>query len=142
MRGGGKFKDALNQVVRKAAGGKVRVGIIEEAHYENGQSMAQAAYWNEYGTAHIKPRPFFRQSIAKHQGEWADKAARLMRENGGDVKQTLIEVGGDIKGDIMETIRDFREPPNEDATVRKKGFDDPLIENADLWRSIHYEVEE
>lgn len=142
MRGGDKFKAALAEAVRNTASGKVRVGIVEQATYENGDSVAQVAYWNEYGTAHIPPRPFFRQTIAENKDGWPDKAAEILRENGGNVPLTLKQMGEGVKGQIVETIQGFREPPNAAATVRKKGFDKPLIDTGTLWRSIDYEVEE
>lgn len=142
MRGGGKFKSALREAAKKAAGGKVKVGIVEQATYENGRSIAQVAYWNEYGTATIPPRPFFRQTIAEHKDEWPEKAAAVMRRNGGDATQTLELMGESVKGQLVETIQNFREPPNAESTVRKKGFNKPLIDTGTLWRSIGYEVEE
>lgn len=142
MRGGDKFKAALSEAIEKAASGKVRVGIIRQATYENGESVAQVAYWNECGTAHIPARPFFRQTIAKHKGEWPKQAAAIMRENGGNVPVTLALMGEGVKGQIVETIQNFREPPNATSTQRKKGFNKPLIDTGTLWRSIDYEVEE
>lgn len=58
MRGGSKFRSALRNAVSKAAGGAVRVGILETQTYpaKDGKgdvSVAQVAYWNEYGTANI-----------------------------------------------------------------------------------------
>lgn len=141
MRGGDKFKAAIKAAVEQVESGKVRVGIIRQATYENGKSVAQVAYWNEYGTAHIPPRPFFRQTIAKHKNEWPAKAAAIMRQNGGDVPKTLALMGEGIKGQVVETIQNFRDPPNATYTVRKKGFDKPLIDTGTLWRSIDYEVE-
>lgn len=140
MRGGDKFRRRLAELAAQAQTAKVRVGIIEQANYEDGQSVAQAAFWNEYGTAHIPPRPFFRNTIAEHKDEWPQQAATLMEANGGDVRQTLELMGEGVKGQIVATIQAFREPPNAAATVKKKGFDKPLIDTGTLWCSIDYEV--
>lgn len=142
MRGGDKFKAALKQAVDKAASGTVRVGIIESQTYPNGESVAQVAYWNEYGTATIPARPFFRNTIAERQGEWADKAASILQHTDGDVGRALALIGEGVKGDIVETIQNFTEPPNADSTVKRKGFDKPLIDTGDLWRAIQSEVVE
>lgn len=141
MRGGGKFKAALKQAVDKAAGGTVRVGIIESQTYPDGESVAQVAYWNEYGTATIPARPFFRNTIAEKQGEWADKAAELLKQS-DDTNHALALIGEGVKGDIVETIQNFREPENAPSTVKKKGFNKPLIDTGDLWRAIQSEVVE
>ncbi|HHK5588574.1 TPA: hypothetical protein ACQUIH_000144 [Neisseria lactamica] len=142
MHGGDKFRKRLAELAAQATTGKVRVGIIEQANYNgsDGESVAQVAFWNEYGTATIPPRPFFRNTIAEHKDEWPKQAAALMEANGGDVRQALELMGEGVKGQIVETIQAFREPPNAAATVKKKGFDKPLIDTGTLWRSIDYEA--
>lgn len=142
MRGGDKFRQRLAELAAQATTAKVRVGIIEQANYEgsDGESVAQVAFWNEYGTATIPPRPFFRNTIAEHKDEWPKQAAEMLEANGGGVRQTLELMGEGVKGQIVETIQAFREPPNATATVKKKGFDKPLIDTGTLWRSIDYEV--
>ena len=142
MRGGDKFRQRLAELAAQATTAKVRVGIIEQANYDgsDGESVAQVAFWNEYGTATIPPRPFFRNTIAEHKDEWPKQAAEMLEANGGDVRQALADMGEVVKGQIKMTIQDFREPPNAAATVKKKGFDKPLIDTGTLWRSIDYEV--
>ena len=142
MRGGDKFRQRLAELAAQATTTKVRVGIIEQANYDgsDGESVAQVAFWNEYGTATIPPRPFFRNTIAEHKDEWPKQAAEMLEANGGDVRQALADMGEVVKGQIKMTIQDFREPPNAAATVKKKGFDKPLIDTGTLWRSIDYEV--
>ena len=142
MRGGDKFRQRLAELAAQAATAKVRVGIIEQANYDgsDGESVAQVAFWNEYGTATIPPRPFFRNTIAEHKDEWPKQAATFMAANGGDVRQTLADMGEVVKGQIKMTIQDFREPPNAAATVKQKGFDKPLINKGTLWDRIECEV--
>ena len=142
MRGGDKFRQRLAELAAQATTAKVRVGIIAQANYDgsDGESVAQVAFWNEYGTATIPPRPFFRNTIAQHKDEWPKQAAALMEANGGDVRQTLELMGEGVKGQIVETIQNLQTPPNASATVKKKGFDKPLIDTGTLWRSIDYEV--
>lgn len=140
MRGGDRFRRHLSELAARAATGKVRVGIIEQANYKDGQSVAQAAFWNEYGTATVPPRPFFRNTIAEHKDEWPKQAAEMLEANGGDVRQALADMGEVVKGQIKMTIQDFREPPNAAATVKQKGFDKPLTNKGTLWGSIDCEV--
>lgn len=147
MRGGSKFRSALRDAVSKAAGGTVRVGILETQKYpakdgKGNVSVAQAAYWNEYGTATIPARPFFRNTIAEKQDEWADKAASRLQQADGDVSKALALIGEDVKGDIVETIQNFMEPENAPSTVKKKGFNKPLIDTDGLWKAIQSEVVE
>lgn len=140
MRGGDKFRQRLAELAVQATTAKVRVGVIEQANYPDGESVAQVAFWNEYGTATIPPRPFFRNTIAQHKDEWPKQAATFMEANGGDVRQTLADMGEVVKGQIKMTIQDFREPPNAAATVKQKGFDKPLINKGTLWDRIECEV--
>ncbi len=140
MRGGEKFRQRLLALAAATESAKVRVGIIESEDYDNGQSVAQAAFYNEYGTAHIPPRPFFRNTVAEHKDQWPQQAATLMKANGGDVRQTLEDLGDGVKGQLVQTIQNFREPSNATTTVKKKGFNKPLIDTGTLWRSIGYEV--
>lgn len=147
MRGGSKFRSALRNAVSKAAGGTVRVGILETQTYpsKDGKgdvSVAQVAYWNEYGTATIPARPFFRNTIAEKQDEWADNAASILQHTDGDVGRALALIGDGVKGDIVETIQNFNEPENAPSTVKKKGFNKPLIDTDDLWLAIQSEVVE
>lgn len=142
MRGGDKFRRRLAGLASQSSGSlKVRVGIFESAKYADGLPVAAAAFWNEYGTVSIPPRPFFRNTIAAHRHEWPQQAAAILRQN-GDVRQTLALMGEGIKGQIVETIQNFSQPANAPATVRKKGFDKPLIDSSTLWRSIGSEIAE
>lgn len=140
MRGGDKFRQRLAELAAQATTGKVRVGIIEQASYPDGESVAQVAFWNEYGTATIPPRPFFRNTIAEHKDEWPKQAAEMLEANGGNVRQVLEDMGEVVEGQIKMTIQDFREPPNAAATVKQKGFDKPLINRGTLWDRIDCEV--
>ena len=147
MRGGSKFRSALRNAVSKAAGGTVRVGILGTQKYpaKDGKgdvSVAQVAYWNEYGTATIPARPFFRNTIAEKQDEWADNAASRLQQADGDVGKALALIGEDVKGDIVETIQNFSEPENAPSTVKKKGFNKPLIDTDGLLKAIQSEVVE
>ena len=100
MRGGDKFRQRLTELTAQATTAKVRVGIIEQANYDglDGESVAQVAFWNEYGTARTPARPFFRNTIAEHKDEWPKQAAALMEANGGDVRQALELMGEGVKG--------------------------------------------
>ena len=91
MRGGDKFRQRLAELAAQAT----TVGIIEQANYEgsDGESVAQVAFWNEYGTARTPARPFFRNTIAERKTEWARLAGKFMQANGGDVRQSLAELG-------------------------------------------------
>lgn len=141
MRGGGKFKRMLEQMAERGdLGARVQVGIIEQATYKDGQSVAQVAAWNEFGTTHIPSRPFFRQTIAQNKSQWAKHAASVLKAHHYDVPLALGLMGEVVKGQLIDTIQNFNQPPNAASTVAKKGFNKPLIDTGTLWRSIDYQV--
>jgi hypothetical protein len=47
-----------------------------------------------------------------------------------------------LVGQIQQSIRDTNEPPLAPATVRRKGFDKPLIDKAIMINSAASEYEE
>ena len=118
MCGGDKFRQRLAELAAQATTAKVRVGIIEQANYDSsdGESVAQVAFWNEYGTARTPARPFFRNTIAARKTEWARLAGKFMQANGGDVWQFLSELGEIAVGDIKETITNGNFAPNSEVT--------------------------
>lgn len=89
----------------------------------------------------IPPRPFMRNTVAAHQDEWPRNAAELLRENNLDVSIVAPLMGMLIKGQIQQTIKEFHDPPNAPSTIRKKGFDDPLIDSGDMMNFVDYNVD-
>lgn len=144
MRGGGKFKKVLANLVAKAAVKAVtQAGVISPtATYPDGTKVAQVAAWNEFGTERIPPRPFFRQTVAENSGKWRDQATHLLKANRYNVKLTLGQMGEVMRGDLVQTISTFSEPPNAASTVVKKGFNAPLRDTGTLLRSIGSDVVE
>lgn len=131
----GSLKKALQD--RKPNGGLLRVGIINSATYPDGKSVAQVAFDNEFGTKKIPPRPFMRSTIAEKKAEWIAMVAPLVQQVGAE--KAMLQLGEVIKGDIVFTILNLTNPPNAPSTIKKKGFDKPLVETAQLSRSLSYE---
>ena len=53
----------------------------------------------------------------------------------GGVRRTLLEIGKRLADAQIEAITEAT-PPNADSTVKRKGFDAPLIETYDMMNSI------
>jgi hypothetical protein len=47
-----------------------------------------------------------------------------------------------IQGQLQDSIRDLQTPPNAASTVRKKGFNNPLIDHGDMLRQVNFEVKD
>lgn len=145
IKGGEKLAAALAKIARSVDHpATVRVGFLEKAKYPDGKPVAMIAAINEFGAPSRgqPPRPFFRNAIAKHKGEWPGAIAGLLRANDYDVAKALDLTGYAIAGQIRQSIIDLTDPSLAPSTVRKKGFDKPLIETGTMLNSIDHEVVE
>ncbi len=140
MKKTGSLSEYLDRF--KSDSAKVNVGVIEEATYPTGESVAQVAFWNEYGTATAPARPFFRKTINDNKSAWIQSVGNLMKIHGGDTEKVMSLMGEHIKGQITQSILTWTDPPNSAYTVAKKGFNKPLVDTAQMSRSISYEVVE
>lgn len=91
-------------------------------------------------TITIPPRPFFRNAIEKNSKEWGATLAKIMAANGYNVQNGLTQMGEVIKGQIVESILDMKSPQLAASTVKKKGFDKPLIDTRVMIDSVDFEV--
>lgn len=91
-------------------------------------------------TTTIPPRPFFRTAVAEHSAEWPRDAVELIRTHNYDMPQVAMLMGQKIKEQIQQSIIDWKEPPNAPSTIRKKGFNKPLIDTGQMMRSVDYNV--
>lgn len=133
---------------------KIVVGVLKGAmrDVDNGETeksvpVAPYAAMNEFGTEHIPPRPFLRNSIDAHGDEWRQLIAAGIRARGvGRVESVLQDVGHALVADVQQTIRDghFTELAEKTKKAKKrKGRPEPsapLIDTASLIKSIAFEV--
>ena len=117
---------------------RLRVGFIDSATYPDGQNVASVAFWNEYGTARIPPRPFMRTTIAQNRENWVEMVRKLVPVHGADL--SLLKLGEEMQGKLVFSILNWVEPPNAPYTIKKKGFNKPLVEQGIMSRSISYEL--
>lgn len=120
----------------------VKVGFLEGATYPNGTSVALIAAINEYGApSRGQPaRPFFRNVIREHKGEWPRAIAALMRQHNNDAATVFALVGEGIAGQLRQSINDLMEPPLAQSTIARKGFDKPLIDTSNMINSVDSEI--
>lgn len=140
MKKTGSLPDYLSKY--KSENAHVNVGVIEQATYPTGESVAQVAFWNEYGTATAPSRPFFRQTINDNKSNWVASVGNLMKLHNGDTQKVMGLMGQHIQGQIVQSITTWTTPPNSAYTEAKKGFNKPLVDTGQLSRSISYEVKE
>lgn len=144
IKGGDKLEAALAELAEKVSRpGTLKVGFFENATYPDGTSVAMVAAINEYGAPSRgqPPRPFFRNMIAEKSPTWPDAIANLLKTNNYDATKTLELVGEGIKGQLVQSINELVSPPLAESTIRRKGFDKPLIDTSVMINSVGYKVE-
>lgn len=143
LSGGKKFEDALRELAGKVAKpATLKVGFLANATYPDGTPVAMIAAINEYGAPSRgqPPRPFFRNMINAKQGEWPNAIAGLLRANDLDAEKALDQTGAAIAGQLRQSIKDLTSPPLAASTIRRKGFDKPLIDTGHMFNSVDHEV--
>lgn len=128
-------------------GAHVVVGVPETTGpREDGDpaSMAEVAFWNEFGTDYIPERSFLRSTIDENQTKYFELDARLI---GGvfkgklDLKRAMGLLGEEAKKDVQNKIRSGIEPANSELTIAmKRGSTKTLVDTGQLVQSITYEI--
>lgn len=102
---------------------KVKAGVLGATYVDTGQSVADVAMWNEYGTSTSPARPFLRTTLVNNSDEWADgfrKMSLAFIQGKGDLETIADKMGVAMQTGILETIDSNMPPPNSVATVRQK----------------------
>lgn len=144
LKGGDKLKRRLREIARNLdRAGSVRVGFLENATYPDGKAVAMVAALNEFGVParNQPPRPFFRRMIAAKSQEWPDAIAKLAKAEDYRADRILDLAGSAIAGQLRQSITDLTDPPLSPKTVKKKGFDKPLVDTGHMLASVDHEVE-
>lgn len=144
VKGGTVYKQKLEQIRRSIKTARsVKVGFIEGATEADGASVPMVAAVNEFGVPARgqPPRPFFRRMIKAKRDEWGPALAGLMKANDYDGKLCLEQLGDGIEGQLRQSITDLVDPPLAPATVKRKGFDKPLIDTSTLINSVTHQVD-
>lgn len=111
-------------------------------------TIADVAAVNEWGSedGHIPERSYLRSTFDENKGKYSNMLDRGLGEaidQRGDfdkVHDTLELVGERVKRDVQRKIREFDDPPNAPATIKRKGADNPLIDTGRLRQSIDSQV--
>ena len=141
IKGGHKLQQYLAKLAAKLKEpGTLRVGWLENATAPNGDNLALRAYRLEFGTDRMPPRPAIRNMVAAKADSWPAGIAYQLKATNYDVKLTLERTGEAIKGQMVEAYLDLWTPPLAPSTIKRKGFDKPLIEHGDTIRAIAWEV--
>lgn len=136
MKGGDALRAKLDEIARLATNAKeVRVGFLEGATYPNGTPVAFIAAIHNWGKW-----PFFTNMVAAKSPEWGPAMGALLKANGYDALRTLQLTGEAVAGQLRQAIVDTSSPALAPSTIRRKGFDKPLVETGHMLNSVDYEV--
>lgn len=147
IKGGDKYKKFLAKMAEIAGG--VKAGILNNATTTDGQSIAEYAVYNEFGTSRIPARPFMRTVAKEKPKQWIGEMVRHVRgkaTNPAVWKEALGLAGESMKSDIKDSIQNGSWTPNAPATVAAKARkgkvepDHPLIDTGQMIAAVSYEV--
>ena len=127
--------------------GSVKVGLLsglgEHPNSDDGQTMAEIAMFQEFGTRHIPERPFLRTTIQERKSEYlAIMKSLLKRIMNGDmtVSDARKVLGLKAMADVQNKIVEISSPQNAEATIRKKNSSNPLIDTGAMKQSVSWDV--
>lgn len=131
---GARYPERTNARFLKAVGSNATPSVVPPI------SIAQVAFWNEYGTVRIPARPAFRTTISKHSKEWGDRLGKAVVATNYDGQKALALLGQSMRDDLENEIAQWTTPGNAALTIKIKGFDKPLVDSGDMQRAPDYEV--
>lgn len=151
FKGGDKLKRVLKKMGAGLGTAKgVSVGFLSDKTYPTTHGIrgtprapikvAQAAFWNQFGTKRTPARPFFTTMIEECSPRWGESLAYLAKVHNYDAKKMMANMGIGIQGQLVRYIREWADPPNAPATVKIKGFNNPLVDEGIMQNSVEYEV--
>ncbi len=143
LTGGDKLAAHLKKLAKNISDAKqLGVGFLEGSTYpdENHTPTAMVAAMQEWGTARIPSRPFFRDMIKGNSWRWGPNVATALRIKDYDATQALTLMGMEIKEELQDSIRSGNYAPLAESTVARKGFSQPLIDTSHMINSVDYRV--
>lgn len=119
----------------------VFVGVMKGAgdYPGKGVSIAEVAWFQEFGTSTIPERPFLRWTLSEHQGYFPHLGRALLsalRNPQRDYKKYLRAVGVIAEQDIRDMMMHGAFEPLAISTIAKKGSSRPLVDTGLLRQSI------
>jgi hypothetical protein len=137
----------LDKMIESADGLALKVGWFESNKYPDGTPVAGVMAVHEYGHApqNIPPRPFLRTTLQEKRQDWAATVAKGVTaaiKGSYTIDQVLDALGGMVVGDVQVKIQSITEPPLKPATIKRKGFDKPLIQTGHAFKTITFVKEE
>lgn len=119
--------------LRRMDNKQAEVGIQGGNYPKTGESVAQVAAKNEFGSGIIPERSFMRSTFDEKENKWTRQFASLVFTN---VQRPLNKVGKSAEKDIVDKIYNGQFVPNAPFTIKMKGFNKPLIHTERMVHSV------
>lgn len=143
--------DGLLSRLRRAAGARVRVGVLEEAtkatREEEGSplTLLEVAAVHEFGApaAGIPQRSFIRAGVDTQLAEIqrVQRALALQTIRGATTLDVALDrLGAKVAALLQNRIAAGIDPPNSAATIARKGSSKPLVDTGQLKAAITWRV--
>lgn len=136
-----KLKRSINKLTNK----NIHVGFLNNTPHEGGRSdnvsNASLAYLQEMGapSVNIPSRPFMSQSVGSDV-----EVRRLLRSISKRVLKDPTKSMDTLGASLVDLIKEVMEggdfEDNKPSTVKKKGYNNPLIETRSLLSAVDYEL--
>ena len=140
-RGGEVFDQMVREASKGIGGVDVDAGFLPGATTQ-GKPVAAVAAFNEYGSANVPARPFFRTALEAVQRDIRNVVANGLRANGavaGSEDALMSTIGETITEAIRVSIEKWSSPGNAPYTIKKKGFDNPLIHTGAMMGAVDWQ---
>ena len=108
-----------------------------------GQSLAQIAFENEFGTSSFPARPFMRPSFDQNiqlLTRVIDREYTRIVNGRRTVRRSLEALGLLMQNLIKQRIRAIHQPPNSPYTIAIKRSSKPLIDFGQMIGAVQYRV--
>ena len=133
------------ELYKKTKGAFVKVGVLsgtgEHPKAKHGQTIAEIAWWNEFGTDWIPPRPFLRtgllNNIGRYRGVFKIVIGKVLTRK-MSTDQAVAIIGEMAKADVQAKIVAIRSPENAELTKKLKKSSNPLIDIGALRQHINW----
>lgn len=119
-------------------------GTPRKFYKSEAKPIAQVAIQNEFGVPerNIPPRPFMKRAVDGNIRKWKKMIRdELPQMKKMDLRIMAIRLAGVVKKDIQRSINELMFPPNAPSTIKRKGFNNPLIDTGTMrdtvtWREV------
>lgn len=139
-----KALKSLEKKLIKASHEAVQVGFFDgKLHPSGDMTIAEVAAVQEYGTREVPARPFMTTTVMR------DQEFLVYLENGlssiywgvtPNAKRGLRGAGQVLAESMKASVETWSNPANSLSTVRRKGFNDPLVETGTMKENISWRL--